>query len=268
MDDELNFPNPVERHDLPIKKPRWPKVLAGVLITAVLGTVFLPQILHTRIGSRLLRSRLEARFAADVGFQSFSTSWFGGTSVTQFWIKSADGRVIGFNTFTSEMSLWKMLRGKYALGNCAVDGLIIDYMLDTGDDDHIIPADECTGGGEAKAFDFLVDRGVFFDVDVALGDVGFGLIVVVIADEIVDGVVREEAFELLVELGREGFVVGEDEGRPADARDDVGGGEGLAGTGDAEEGLFGLARASAREELVDGRRLIAGGSVGADDLEW
>ncbi len=74
-----------------------------------------------------------------------------------------------------------------------------------------------TGGGEAQAVDVLVDRGVFLDVDVALRDVRFGLVVVVVADEVVDGVVREEALELLVELGRERLVVREDERRLAEA---------------------------------------------------
>ena len=42
---------------------------------------------------------------------------------------------------------------------------------------------------EAQAVDVLVDRGVFLDVDVALRDVRFGLVVVVVADEVADGVV-------------------------------------------------------------------------------
>ena len=59
-----------------------------------------------------------------------------------------------------------------------------------------------------------IDRGVFLDVDVALGDVGFRLVVVVIADEIVDGVVREERLELAVELRGQRLVVRQDQRRP------------------------------------------------------
>ena len=61
--------------------------------------------------------------------------------------------------------------------------------------------------GQPEPLDLLVDRGVLLDVDVALGDVGFGLVVVVIADEVADGVVREELLELGVELGGERLVV-------------------------------------------------------------
>jgi hypothetical protein len=43
-------------------------------------------------------------------------------------------------------------------------------------------------------------RRVLLDVDVALRDVRLGLVVVVVADEVADGVVREQLLELLVEL--------------------------------------------------------------------
>ena len=66
MDEEMSFPNPVERHDLPVKKPRWPKVLAGLAVVGLLVVVFLPQLLHTKPGKRLMRSRLESRFNAEV----------------------------------------------------------------------------------------------------------------------------------------------------------------------------------------------------------
>ena len=136
-----------------------------------------------------------------------------------------------------------------------------------GDDDDILAADQRAGGGQAQAVDVLVDEGVFFDVDVALRDVRFGLIVVVIADEIVDGVVREEALELLVELGRQRLVVRQDERRLAELSDDVARGEGLAGAGGAEQRLAGLAGPETVDEFVDGLRLIAGGLKLADQLK-
>ena len=145
MDEELNFPNPVLRTDLPVKKPRWPMVLAALGVLGILSVVFLPQILHTRIGKRMMRARLESLYAAEIGVQDFSTSWFGGTTATQFWIKSSDGRAIGFNTLTCDVSLWKLLRGNYALGNCSIDGLVVDYVFDTGDDAHRDTYERLTG---------------------------------------------------------------------------------------------------------------------------
>lgn len=145
MDEELNFPNPVLRTDLPVKKPRWPKVLAAMAVLGVLSVIFLPQILHTRIGKRIIRARLEGRYAAEIGFQDFSTSWFGGTTAGQFWIKTSDGRVIGFNSLQCDASLWKLLRSNYALGDCTIDGLIVDYVLDSGDDAHRDTYERLTG---------------------------------------------------------------------------------------------------------------------------
>ena len=62
---------------------------------------------------------------------------------------------------------------------------------DAGHDDHVAAAHQGAGGGQPQPLDLLVDRGVLLDVDVALRDVRLGLVVVVIADEVVDGVVRE-----------------------------------------------------------------------------
>lgn len=151
MEEELSFPNPVLRTDLPVKKPWWPKAVAVVAVVGLLSVIFLPQILHTRIGKRLMRARLESRYNAEITIQDFSTSWFGGTTAGQVWFKTADGRIVGFNTFTSEVSLWKLLRGKYPLGNCAVDGLIVDYVLDSGDDNHRDTYEKITGALPRKA---------------------------------------------------------------------------------------------------------------------
>ena len=56
------------------------------------------------------------------------------------------------------------------------------------------------GGAHAEFVELVVDGGFFVDVEIGGGDVGFGLVVVVVADEIFDGVFGEEGFELVVEL--------------------------------------------------------------------
>ena len=137
MDEEMNFPNPVERHDLPVKKPVWPKVAVVIGVFLVIGVIFLPRILQTRVGRRMVRARLESKFNAEVSLQDFQTSWFGGTTASQFWLKAADGHVVGFRSLRSDrLSLFKLLRGKFDLGNCAIDGLIVEYDFDTGDAGH------------------------------------------------------------------------------------------------------------------------------------
>ncbi len=100
-------------------------------------------------------------------------------------------------------------------------------------------------------------RGVFLDVDVALRDIGFGLVVVVIADEVADGVVGEEALELLVQLSRERLVVGEDQRRLVEGGDDMRGGHSLAGAGRAEQRLEALAGSIALDQFGNRFGLIA-----------
>ena len=76
-----------------------------------------------------------------------------------------------------------------------------------GDDDHVAPLQQRLGGRQAHLLDVLVDRGVLLDVGVGGRHVGLGLVVVVVGDEVLHRVVREELLELAVELRRQGLVV-------------------------------------------------------------
>src|SRR5581483_4634827 len=85
---------------------------------------------------------------------------------------------------------------------------------------------------------------VLLDVQVGLRDVGLGLVVVVVGDEVLDGVAREELAELVAELRGERLVVRDHERR-------------LARAGCAEERLVALAGAEALAERRDRRGLVA-----------
>ena len=84
---------------------------------------------------------------------------------------------------------------------------------DRGDDDDVAPLEQGVGRGVPQAVDLVVARRVLLDVRVAAGQVRLGLVVVEVADEVLDLVVREELAELGIELRGERLVVGEDEGR-------------------------------------------------------
>jgi hypothetical protein len=90
-------------------------------------------------------------------------------------------------------------------------------------------------------------------------DVGLGLVVVVVADEILDRVFREEALELAVELRGQRLVRGEDDGRALGFLDHLGHGEGLAGAGRAQKHLVLVQIADALRQLGDRGGLVAGG---------
>jgi len=126
-----------------------------------------------------------------------------------------------------------------------------------GDDDHVATLEQGVGGAEAQAVDFVVDRGFLGDVGVAGRDVGFGLIVVVVADEVTDGILREESTELLVKLGGQGFIVGDDQGGPAGLVDDVGHGVRFARAGDAQQDLMTGSFLQAADQATYGLDLIA-----------
>ena len=61
----------------------------------------------------------------------------------------------------------------------------------------------------AQAVDLVVDRGVLLDVEVLGRDVGLGLVVVVVGDEVLDRVLGEELAELVAELRGQRLVVGD-----------------------------------------------------------
>ena len=66
-------------------------------------------------------------------------------------------------------------------------------------DDHVAaPRQQRGHGAQAHFLDLGVDRKVFFDEGVRRGEVGLRLVIVVVGDEILHGVLREEIAELAV----------------------------------------------------------------------
>ncbi len=88
-------------------------------------------------------------------------------------------------------------------------------------------------------------------------NVGFRLVVVVVADKILDGIIREKSFEFGSQLAGQGLVVGNDQGGPLDTLDDIGHGEGFAGAGDAQQGLGPVTSIQTSDQAFDCSRLVA-----------
>ncbi len=146
-------------------------------------------------------------------------------------------------------------------GTQAVDG------RHRGHDDHVPPGQQGRGGGVAQPVDLVVDRAVLLDIGVGRGDVGLGLVVVVVGDEVLHPVLGEEVPELAGQLGGQALVGGEHQRRPLHPGDGAGDGEGLARPGDAQQSLEPVAGLDAPGQRVDGRRLVAGGGEIGDKLE-
>ena len=127
-----------------------------------------------------------------------------------------------------------------------------------------LAADKGAGGGQAQAVDLLVDRGVFFNIDVALGDICLGLIIIVVTDEIMHRIVGEKFLEFAVELSGQRLVVRHDQRGPLHRLNDVGHGESLARSGHAHQDLLFFAGLQAGYQGFDGLGLISGGLKWAD----
>ncbi|MCB0011177.1 MAG: GDP-mannose 4,6-dehydratase [Anaerolineales bacterium] len=125
------------------------------------------------------------------------------------------------------------------------------------DDDHVPALEDAPRRREAEFVELVVDRGVFLDIGVRRGYVGLGLIVVIVADEVLDRVMREEFAELAVELGSQGLVMGNHQGGPLGLLDDVGDGKGLTSAGRPQQRLEGLALIHAIDQVRNCGRLVA-----------
>jgi len=132
MDEEMNFPNPVARTDLPRQRRKLPRVLLGVAVLFILGLIFLPQILSSKVGRKFVVSYLASKTNSAVTLGSFKTSWFGGTSAQFLSIADPMNRRIGFKSLTCKASLWNLIRGNYKLGETEIDGLNFDYVINDG----------------------------------------------------------------------------------------------------------------------------------------
>ncbi len=95
----------------------------------------------------------------------------------------------------------------------------------------------------------------------------FRLVVVVVADEILGGILRKEALEFVVELRGKSLVVGQDESGAVRRLDDLGHRKRLPRAGDAEQHLMFFAGLDAAHQLTDGVGLVAARIVRAVELE-
>ena len=137
-----------------------------------------------------------------------------------------------------------------------------------GHDDNVAALGERGGRGMAQAVDLVVDSGVLLDIGIGRSDVRLRLIVIIVGDEILDGVVREEFAQLGAQLRGERFIVREHERRALCLLDDVSHGEGLARAGNALERLLLQTVADALDELRDRLRLVARHPVRAYDVKF
>ena len=136
-----------------------------------------------------------------------------------------------------------------------------------GDDQNVVAFEQRLGGRVAQLVDLVVDAGVLLDVGVGRRDVGLGLVVVVVGDEVADRVVGKEALELVVELRGERLVGRDHQRWLVHVGDHVGHREGLARAGHAEQHLLTYAVAHVLRQCFDRGRLVALRTIAGDQSE-
>ena len=142
--------------------------------------------------------------------------------------------------------------------------------VDAGDGrhhDHVAAGEQRVGGRVPEPLDLLVDRGVLLDVGVRLRDVGLGLVVVVVGDEVLDRVVRQQLPELVGELRGQRLVGLHHQRGALQLLDRPGDRRGLAGAGRTEQDDVLLPRLDALLDVRDRGRLVAGRRVVRQHLE-
>ena len=134
---------------------------------------------------------------------------------------------------------------------------------DAGDDNHVLAFTHRGGGAVTQAVDLFIDGSVLLDVGIAGGDIGLGLVIIVVGDEILHRAVRKKGPQFAAELGGQRFVVGQNQRGLLHPFDDGSHGEGLAAAGHTQQHLIFFALQNAPGQAVDGGGLIAGGGIGS-----
>ena len=130
------------------------------------------------------------------------------------------------------------------------------YTGNTGHNDHIRPGEDRTRCRMAQLVDHFVNGSIFLDVCITGGNIRFRLVVVIITDEIFNRVIREKCFEFIVQLGRQGFIGCQDQGRSGHRRDHMGHCEGFTGSGNTQQHMVQMTGLDIVFERLDGAGLI------------
>ena len=134
-------------------------------------------------------------------------------------------------------------------------------------DDDVSPGQQGIRRGVTQPLDLLVETGVLLDEGIRLRDVRLGLVIVVVRDEVLDGIVREEGAQLLGELGRQGLVGLHDEHRPLQLLRQPRHRGRLTSTSGTKQDDVLLTVLDPLLQLRNGLRLVARGVELTDDME-
>ena len=106
-----------------------------------------------------------------------------------------------------------------------------------GDHNRISPGQKIGSGGKPQFIDFFIDFSFLFNIGIAPGNISFGLIKIIIGNEIGYGIFRKKFMEFLIKLSSQCFIVRDDQSGFVEFFYDFGHGEGLAAAGHPQKYL-------------------------------
>ncbi len=126
-----------------------------------------------------------------------------------------------------------------------------------GHHNHIATLQQRLSRRQSHLLNVFVHRRIFLDEGIRARHIGFWLVVIVVGDEILNGVFREELFHLAVKLRRQGFVGRQHHRRALEIRNHVGNGKGFTRAGNPEQRLVRQPILQPLFQTTDRFRLIA-----------
>ena len=106
------------------------------------------------------------------------------------------------------------------------------------DNDHIFAFEQRTRSSMTHSIDLFINRGFFFDIGIGAGNIRFRLVVVVVGNEIFDGIIGKKSLHLTIELCGKRLIGSKDERRSLDLCDDMSHGKGFTRPCNTEEYLI------------------------------
>ena len=137
---------------------------------------------------------------------------------------------------------------------------LISNTIDTAhrsDDDDIFSGEKCLCRSMTETIDFIIDGRVLFDICIGFLDICFWLIVIVIADKIVDSILWEKFSKFLTKLSSESFIVSNYESGALDFLNNICHCEGLSRPSNTLKCLITIACFEAFYQGVYGLRLVS-----------
>ena len=131
----------------------------------------------------------------------------------------------------------------------------------TGHYNNILALRKRCRSGQSQFVNLIIDGGILGNIGIRRRHIGFRLIIIVIAHEILHRILREKFLEFAVKLSGKRFIMSNNQGRLLNLLDDVRHGKCLSGTCDTQQGLELVAFLKSGNKLFNSLRLIAGGLI-------